>query len=619
MCGICGIITFNGHPVQDQSIKKMMHLQKHRGPDDEGVFLETNIGFGFVRLSILDLSSSGHQPMHSADNRYVIVFNGEIFNYIELRQELTKLGHIFQTNTDTEVLLSAYIEWGEDCLNHFNGMWAFCIYDRKEKIVFASRDRYGIKPFYYLLTDSFIAFASEIPPLLTLIEGKPKPNNQVIFDYLVFNRTDQTEQTFFNEILKLQHGHSITFNTQSSSHQFRPSIKKWYNLKARVSNTIGFNNSSEYKELFSSAIGLRLRSDVPVGVCLSGGLDSSSIVSILLNDFNKSDLNTFSAIYQKGITGDESEYINIYKGVINYLHIISPTAESLQLDLNNFITAQAEPMPTTSPYAQYKLMELAKKHIVVTLDGQGADEQLAGYHDFFGYYFKDLLQKKQLFKLSSEIYHYLKIHRSLYAIKTFGYFLLPAKLKSFLRIHENNYLNKEYSDCYSNESIIASHLYGSGSLNDALINHFEYKLEHLLKWSDRNSMHYSIESRVPFLDFRLVEKTLASKSDFIINKGVTKVILREAMKGFLFEKIRTRQDKIGFSTPQKDWFRTSEWKNLIINILQSDSFKSRGIIDQKKALNLFNIHLLEKKDLSKEIWKMINLELWFRLFIDEKN
>ena len=279
MCGICGIINLNFQPVQGSSIRRMMQLQKHRGPDDEGLFIEENVGLGFVRLSIIDLSSAGHQPMYSYDNRFVIVFNGEIFNYIEIRNELSHVGFQFRTGTDTEVLLASYKHWGEDCLNHFNGMWAFVIYDRQEKNLFGSRDRFGIKPFYYYLTNDFLAFASEIPPLLSLIPGKPTADHQTIFDYLVFNRTDQTERTFFNEIKKLQHGHSFTLDHDKPiNNKNLIEISRWYNLREKVNSANEFTSPDEYRELLSDAIRLRLRSDVPVGVCLSGGLDSSSIV-----------------------------------------------------------------------------------------------------------------------------------------------------------------------------------------------------------------------------------------------------------------------------------------------------------------------------------------------------
>lgn len=616
MCGICGIINFNTLPVQEDSIRMMMKIQKHRGPDDEGVFIEENVGLGFVRLSIIDLSPAGHQPMFSEDRRYVIVFNGEIFNYIELRQELKALGHSFKTNTDIEVLLAAWLQWGNDCLHRFNGMWAFLIFDRIEKKVFASRDRHGIKPFYYYTTDSFLAFASEIPPLLSLIKGKPKPDNQSIFDYLVFNRTDQTEQTFFNEIKKLQHGHCLSFSLKNSNFQLGTSISRWYNLKEHVSKTVGFSNPEEYRELFSSAVGLRLRSDVPVGVCLSGGLDSSSIVSVLLKDFNKTDLNTFSAVYNKGQFGDESAFIKLFEPELKNMYYTKPDAKMLAEDLLSFVKIHAEPMATTSPYAQYKVMELAKEHVVVTLDGQGADEQLAGYHDFFGYYFKDLLTKGRVLKLVKEIFFYLIKHRSTFGLKTFFFFFLPDYLKKRIRIGEKKYINKTFIKKYINKSSISKKLYSSKSLNQALIDHCDFKLEHLLKWEDRNSMCFSIEARVPFLDYRLVEKTLASSSDLIIKNGMTKYLLRESMRGIMPEKIRLRKDKIGFGTPQSEWFRTTEWQKYIKNILNSKKFSDRNLINSKKALQQYERHLKGKNDFSKEIWKWINLELWFQIYID---
>ena len=287
MCGICGIIKFNKKAVQEEEIARIMRRMKHRGPDDEGIFIEDNIGLGFVRLSIIDLSILGHQPMFSFDGRYVIIYNGETYNYKELRKELSAKGYNFRSNTDTEIVLYSFIEWGQDCLNKFNGMWAFAIYDRVLKKLFCSRDRYGIKPFYYYMDNDQFIFASEIPSILSVLNKKPSANNQVIYDYLVFNRTDQTEQTFFDGIKKLQHGCSISFDIKGQSKLVE--VQKWYDLKSRLSDTEGFSSPEEYRELFSSAVGLRLRSDVPVGVCLSGGLDSSSIVSALLKDYNKTD------------------------------------------------------------------------------------------------------------------------------------------------------------------------------------------------------------------------------------------------------------------------------------------------------------------------------------------
>jgi asparagine synthase (glutamine-hydrolysing) len=609
MCGICGIINFNQSPVEETSIRQMMHIMKHRGPDDDGVFMDGNIGLGYVRLSIIDLTSAGHQPMEDNSDRYVMVFNGEIYNYIELKEELKGKYH-FKTHTDSEVLLAAYIVWGDACLHKFNGMFALAIYDKQNKSVFIARDRFGVKPFYYIQTKDYFAFCSEIPPLLTLLNQKPKPNYQSIFDFLVFNRTDQTEQTFFEEVKKLQHGHQCKIQNSELK------IKKWYDLREQVKNNTGFKDAKEFRELFNSSIGLRLRSDVPIGVCLSGGLDSSSIVSVLLQDYDKKELNTFSAVYNKGQTGDETDYIHEYSAFLKNMYYTSPDALSLEKDLMTFVKAHGEPVPGTSPYAQFKVMELAKGTVVVTLDGQGADELLAGYHYFFGFYFKGLLKHVRLRKLCYELYQYLIKHKSLFGIKSFIYFLLPKHMCTKARVTKNGYLKKDFINRYENNNSIASNLYGSSGLHDALIDHFEYKLEHLLKWEDRNSMWFSLEARIPFLDYRLVEKALATSINLIMNKGMTKNILRESMKGIVPEKIRMRRDKTGFETPQNEWFKSVAWEKIIRELINSESFKNRNLIDPQKALMQYEKHLAGSINIAKEIWKWVHLELWFREFID---
>ncbi len=465
------------------------------------------------------------------------------------------------------------------------------------------------------MTDNFFAFASEIPSLLSLLEQKPKPDYQSIFDYLVFNRTDHTENTFFSDIKKLQHGNSISIDLKNNS-ESKVNIINWYNLKEVVSKTEGFKNSHEYKELFKSAIELWLRSDVPVGVCLSGGLDSSSIVSMMIKEFKEQNINTFSIIYNKGDFGDESDFIKLYEVDVKNMFYSTLNEQTLAADMYDFIETQGEPVPTTSIYAQYKLMELAKQSVTVALNGQGADEQLAGYHYFYGFYFKDLLKRLKIFTLIRELFYYTSEHKSLFGIKTFIYFLLPKSLRTNLRIGANSIYDNQFVDKYKKSNLVDDNLYGSKSLKDSLLNHFEYKLEHLLKREDRNSMRFSIESRVPFLDYRLVEKTLASKSKMLIYKGVTKHILRESMKGILPEKIRNRKDKTGFETPDAKWFRKNEWQNIINEIICSETFKNRNIFDIEKTKSFYNDYLNEKNSNSSQIWRIINLELWFRKFID---
>ena len=606
MCGICGIIDFNGSKIPEIEIREMMSTIKHRGPDDNGVFFENHVGLGHLRLSIIDLSSDGHQPMLSDDNRYVVVYNGEIYNYIELKEELSSIFD-FKTNTDTEVLINAYRHWNKQCLDHFNGMFAFVIYDRKERSLFLARDRFGIKPFYYYLDQDKLVFASEIPAILSVLKNEPIPNELSIFDYLMFNRTDQSDSTFFRDIKKLQHG----FYMDISGKEVK--LTKWYKLEEKVGNP--FLTPREFKDTLSSSIGLRLRSDVPVGVCLSGGLDSSSIVSILLNDYQKTDLKTFSAVFPDAKEINESSYIHEYDDELSNMYFTEPSGVDLYDDLSSFLNAHYEPVPATSIYAQFKVMELAKDKVVVTLDGQGADEQLAGYHYFFGTYFKYLLTNFMFFKLINETSHYLALHKSTYGLQMLSYFMLPSAIKSLVAFKKRGYINKSFLNEYKNLSSVPNDLYSTNSLKNGLLDHFEYKLEHLLKWEDRNSMWFSLEARVPFLDHRLVERTLALPPEMIINEGQTKQILRQSLGNLLPETIRNRNDKIGFWANEEQWFRSQPFKDFIYDILHSNSFKHRGYIDYEKAIKIYEKHLDGSVDASQEIWKWINLELWFQKFL----
>lgn len=608
MCGIAGIVNFGEDQIDISEIKNMMLKIKHRGPDDEGTFIENKIGLGFVRLSIIDLSEAAHQPMFSDDDRYVIVFNGEIYNYIELREELINLGVSFRSKSDTEVLLKSYLFWGEGCLNRFNGMWAFVIYDRIEKNIFASRDRFGVKPFYYHVNNERFLFASEIPAILRVMKSKPIANKNVIFDYLVFNRTDQNESTFFKDIHKLKPGHSMRLRNDNIE------IKQWYDLRSRIGK--GYVTPEEYRNALADSIKLRLRSDVPIGVCFSGGLDSSAIVSLILKNNDGLNLNTFSAVYSSGTKGDESIYIQEYSNMVSKMHYVKPDANSLFKDLDKLINAHAEPISSTSPYAQFKVMELASKSVKVTLDGQGADEQLAGYHYFFGIYFKSLFIKLKWFKLVKEIVAYRRIHKSNYVLKTFIYFLLPSHLRTNLRAKEKGYIAIEFFNEYKRFSTVSDEIYNSNSIQEASINHFNHKLEHLLKWEDRNSMRFGIEARTPFLDYRLVEQTLGMEASELISNGKTKFVLRNALKEIMPSKILNRQDKVGFETPEAEWFRTEPFKSFIYELINSNSFQARNLIVKEKALVLFNKHIKGEIDISKEIWKWVNLEMWYRNFID---
>lgn len=608
MCGVCGIINLNNQPVEELKIHQMMKSMKHRGPDDEGLFIKDHTGLGFVRLSIIDLTLAGHQPMFSADKRYVILLNGEIYNYIELREDLKKLGYIFRSGSDTEVLLNCYIEWGESCLNRLNGMFAFVIFDSVTNDIFAARDRFGIKPFYYYRDQSQFIFASDIPPLLSVLGKKKEPEESVIFDYLVFNRTNHGEKTFFKDIFKLQHGHSLAIKSGKIE------IKRWYSLPVQLSHYASTRfNERDFLEELKTSINLQLRSDVPVGTCLSGGLDSSAITALVLKNKQNIDLHSFSAVYQKDQKGDESEYIAEFKEKNLKLHYTFPTDVSLLEDLNDFIVTMSEPFPTTSIYAEYKVMELAKKDCTVLLNGQGADELMAGYHYFYGYYFRDLLRNNSWGKFLNELFQYTKTHKSIYGLKTLGFSMNPRSLRHFKK---HNFIDQEYyNDFYRQTNTLFDVFYKSKTLKEFLINHFEYKFEHHLLWADKTGMKFSLETRFPFLDHNLVEKTLSIPTGNYIRNGYTKAIMRDAMKGILPEKIRMRKDKVGFSTPEADWFKNKKLQAILKDIIESDSFKGRGYFNFKQCRKEFKT-FQDYHKYNKEFWKWINLELWFRAFID---
>jgi asparagine synthase (glutamine-hydrolysing) len=606
MCGICGIISFDNKSIQETHLREMMQVMKHRGPDDEGVFLKENIGLGFVRLSILDLTIAGHQPMLSNDGKYVIVMNGEIFNYLELREEL-KYVYQFKSNSDTEVLLAAYIIWGKQCLEKLNGMFAFLILDTDTMNVFGARDRFGIKPFYYYLDNSVFIFASDIPPLLSQLSGKAQAEDSIIFDYLVFNRTNHTDKTFFKGIRKLPHGHSISIENGNVK------IKRWYDLSLNIRQYSESKfDERDFLEELKKSIDFQLRSDVPVGTCLSGGLDSSAITSLILLN-NRRVLNSFSAVYGTGQQGDESEFISEFSNSNLIQHFTNPTSSTLLEDLDDFNDALSEPVPTSSVYAEYKVMKLAKNHCTVILNGQGADEILAGYHYFYGYYFRDLLKKYKWGTLLREVAHYTNLQKSDNALRYLVFSFNPRFLRHY-KDHSN--LDDSFYDTYYNsENILLDSFYDSKNLKEFLIKHFEYKFEHHLLWADKNGMHFSLETRFPFLDHNLVEKTLSLDSDSYIKNGYTKAIMRNSLKGILPEKIRLRTDKIGFSTPESMWFNDSNLFDFLSEVVNSPSFASRGYFKADQCKRMLS-ELKNHNKYNPRFWRWIQLELWFRKFVD---
>ncbi|MDF0591409.1 asparagine synthase (glutamine-hydrolyzing) [Candidatus Methanocrinis natronophilus] len=611
MCAI------NGFTWDDERLIEMMNdATRHRGPDGDGTYVNDEVSIGHRRLSIIDLSSAGRQPMANEDESAWIVFNGEIYNYESIKYELQDIGHEFKSETDTEVVIHAYEEWGYDCLERFNGMWAFGIYDKKKRLLFLSRDRFGVKPLYYQLNSKGMIFSSEIKGIL-VHNIERSPNEKALYEYLSFGLLDYSEETFFQGIYRLMPGEILIYDlTNKSFEKF-----KWYDLKSRA--VIGPGPISEedlireIRDLFEDSVRHRMIADVPVGSCLSGGIDSSSIVCAMRKLAKDTKIKTFSMIFP-GYKIDESTYIDeVVAATEAESHRFSPTTEDLMDDLYDLIRTQEEPFGSLSIYGQYKVMEMAHKNdMKVLLDGQGADELFSGYFIYYKYYlFESLLN--------------LRIREGLKVAKTVNYnmkdlLIFPAaSLLSMIGFSSR--LFKIYLSKHT-KHLNAVHLSGPTEilsergfdLNRALYSNLTRDgLPQLLRYEDKNSMRWSIEARVPFLDYRLVELVSSLPSHFKIRDGVTKYIFRKAIRGLVPDRIVGRRDKIGFATPDGEWMASDELVGFAKDIFISQQFRSRTYWKQEEVMKLLEDHEAGRRNHCEMLWRLINAELWLRILIEK--
>jgi len=615
MCGIAGIYNLDQKPVKQEDLKKMTDLMIHRGPDDQGFYLKNNLGLGHRRLSIIDLSLAGHQPMSNQDKTIWIIHNGEIYNYLELKKELIKLGYKFSSQTDTEVIIHAYEQWGEECFKKFNGMWAMAIWDEKKQKIVLSRDRFGIKPLYYYIDNKIIAFASEIKPLLTL-EMPRLPNNKLIYDFLKFGVLDHTNETFFLNINKIPPAHFVTIN-QNGHLDFK---KYWdFNVINQLKNN-EINDkiwAEKFLKVFTEAVKIRLRSDVPIGSCLSGGLDSSSIVCVVNQLLKKQGIKqvgnsqkTFSSCFDD-LRFDERKYIEeVIKQTGAEKNYIFPSPENFIKELDKFVWQQEEPVRGTSMYAQYKVFEMAKnKKVTVLLDGQGGDELLAGYRKFHIFFLKLLLKQKKYFSFLKE---------SLFFFLSLG-ILKTLNLKSGLRytnwgrkfLNLDALLQKDFSEKFEKKNISIGFNNDLGQrLKDDLT---KWSLPVLLRYEDKNSMAHSLETRLPFLDYRLIELAAKMPLNQKIRNGWTKYILRNALKNILPKKIRLRKSKLGFVTPEEIWFKSNLAENVSQTFKQAIFLPNYVLMD--KLENNWRKYLKGKSVYSHDIYfRFFILEKWAKIF-----
>ncbi len=632
MCGIGGIVgnlsTLNPSP----SIKGMMDSIWHRGPDDAGYFTEGPVMLGHRRLSILDLSLAGHQPMHSHDNSLTLVYNGEIYNYLELRSELEKLGCQFRSGTDTEVILEAYRIWGTECVTRFNGMWAFALYDKKNKSIFLSRDRFGIKPFYYLHRHDLFAFCSEIKGILSQFQEERIVNYSFLYYFLPSGALDDGPETFYKNIYSLLPAHNGLYDINTGKIKFW----RYWDLDVGLFQERWQTKNPEEMmwELMNSAVSLCLRSDVPVGSCLSGGVDSSTIVGIM-RKLSSAPIYTYSGLYADKDC-DERVYVDAVNNHVGAVpgHVFPDPKDELVEVLNKIGWHQDGPTAGPGLITQYYVMQRAAKDVKVLLDGQGGDELLAGYLPYFGMRIQDLLQNSSLTDkiraaslVMSVMRHWGKqwlpplVNPTLKgrAERLLAKISFARKNGAQLAEVEPSFFHPNFvKQCEDNLIIRLRPRRMDKILGNTLYWHLaEQSIPALLHYEDRNSMAFSIEARVPILDYRIVEFALSLDDRYKINGSWTKWVLRKSAARVLPPAVAWHRSKLGYPTPFARWLREEPNKTHFRDLLFSDKLFAREIVTKESLDFYWNRHQSGKADYSWLLYRYASMELWFQNTIDD--
>lgn len=666
MCGIFGILDKGG--IERSLVKRSNDLLRHRGPDDEGyiycnsnevepvggddtpkVVFEAGLSYtpsssephrvkfprmvlGHRRLSIIDLTPGGHQPLSYLD-RYWIAFNGEIYNFVEIRSQLQEAGYRFSSESDTEVILAAYDRWGPACLERFNGMWSIALYDQRLRTLFLARDRFGVKPLYYAVDGGRFVFASEIKALLPMMKNAPRANLPRLLDYLVWSISDFSEETMFEQVVQLPPGHYMTLDLAQvlegaaglTSGDIAP--KRWYEPTAKTT-LLDEKSGWGLRDALADSITIRLRSDVNVGSCLSGGLDSSSIVCLsrsLLShaapETIRSNQFAFSARSELK-EFDESRYAQAVGQATGVkIEFITPTAGELFEHLDELIWHQDEPFNTTSVFAQWLVFKMARASgVIVMLDGQGADESLCGYRGFFGAFLASLISRRKFIAWFQEAAA-IRQEVGFGWVRVIGYTLAYFKPSWGRLIGAMDKRTKGRTDW------LAPNLQSSCTRSPAmrLGDHrrsvqemcFEQlcsiNLPMLLRWADRNSMAASVEARMPFLDYRFVELALGLPDDAKVGGGVLKRSLRAAMRGLVPEVVLNRKDKMGFETSEAKWLlkdAISETDRLLTDALAS----LEHIVCGEKIRRELEEMRAGTRAYDNKIWRIIVAGSWTRRF-----
>jgi len=646
MCGIAGYLHLDGQSIDPEILEKMTDAVFHRGPDAYGYSAissrtgaslniynqsikehphsnsqpDFNIGLGHRRLAIIDLTDAGNQPMKNATSEIWITYNGEIYNYLELRQELQAEGCIFVSASDTEVILHAYERWGIDCLGKLEGMFSFSIWDQKKKRLFCARDRFGMKPFYYFFDKKTFIFGSEIKQFFKFSFIKREPNDPLVYDYLMHGFTDHSNQTMYKNIRQLEPGHFMILNLASSKVELN--LKSYWSLKDNFDKKNSYSEidcQNTFLELFSNSVSRHLRSDVQVGSCLSGGIDSSSIVGTiyshrLQNSHTKVNQMTFTSCFDED-SADERDYSN---AVVKFTG-----AENLQLfpdmkqaidGISQMLAYHDEPFGSSSQYAQWCLFrEIQKTGTKVVLDGQGADEILAGYHSSYGAYFLELMKRTRWLKLFQEV-NWCKNHHGYKNKKILKFIASSLAIHLFgMRLGFTRPKPSWMGDAFfqtAKKELDAKYIrFSSQPLSNFLAQLIQFNLYGLLRFEDRSSMAHSVEARLPFLDHHLVEFLFNLPSEKKINHGWTKAILRDAMKNKIPEMVRLRKDKMGFVTPEQKWMQKLPDK-ILDELLSSSEVRHSGYFNVDNARKVFKSITTGKQPFTFLPWRILNFSIW---------
>ncbi len=615
MCGIAGVIDKKRGNIEKSFVSRMLDTINHRGPDSRGVYVEDKIGLGHCRLSILDVSDMGRQPMISHDEKYVIVFNGEVYNYKEIKAKLIKKGVSFSTGTDTEVILEAYRYYGSKCTELFNGMWAFAIYDREKDEIFMSRDRFGVKPFYILDREDTFVFASEIKEILEVYPEEKIMDMITVARYLKGIQEDADERTFYKNIKNFPKSNNLIYNLKTNEYTYQ---EYWHlDVDKCKKKYTGKNPYTTFLELFKDSLRLRLRSDVPIGTSLSGGLDSSAIVGVIKKEFGKSP-DSFSSIYDDP-SCNEREFIEcMNKAARLKSHFIYPDKEGDIIEkIKEQILFHDGPCESASPLNGFYVYREAHGKVKVMLDGQGADELFGGYIFLYGSMIQELLEKGQKNKARWLLCRYRTIWEKQAKDFNFSKFeafglggykqFISNEGKKNIEVRGDKALkfNLPDEDIRVGEKVPR----GVNGLNEALYRKLMYEmLPRILHDVDRNSMAHSIEVRLPFLDYRIVEFAFSLSSELKIHGGWSKYVVRKALAKYLPRKILIRKNKMGFPAPFERWICDERYKDEIRKYI--DKASRRNFYNAEILKKYYKEQILGKANRSDFLYRVMSLEMW---------